>query len=192
MSKWQLIQNQPLLRERYKEPPIISYKKGKSLRGYTRESWLWKHISMSIWVAFGLSTLCSIPAGKVRVLKNKNFNHTSESTTGVLDKESVPSMWGIILPGYSHLAGAWPENMFPVCGALSSFGFALWLIPHVSLGWGVGVSSDRCIRIQWWIFSYEWVKLQFCTTSHARLKRTKQTRHNKVQEISFKEDPRSY
>ena len=30
--------------------------------------------------------------------------------------------------------------MSPVCGALSSFGFALWLIPHVSLGWGVGVS----------------------------------------------------
>ena len=29
MSKWHLIQNQPLLREIYKEPPIISYKRGK-------------------------------------------------------------------------------------------------------------------------------------------------------------------
>ena len=38
MSKWQLIQNQPLLREIYKEPPIISYKKRKIFRGYTRES----------------------------------------------------------------------------------------------------------------------------------------------------------
>ena len=32
MSKWHLIQNQPLLREIFKEPPLISYKKGKSLR----------------------------------------------------------------------------------------------------------------------------------------------------------------
>ena len=31
MSKWHLIQNQPSLREIYKEPPIVSYKKGKSL-----------------------------------------------------------------------------------------------------------------------------------------------------------------
>ena len=32
MDKWHLIQNQPLLRERYKEPPLISYRKGKSLK----------------------------------------------------------------------------------------------------------------------------------------------------------------
>ena len=31
MSKWHLFQNQPSLREIYKEPPIVSYKKGKSL-----------------------------------------------------------------------------------------------------------------------------------------------------------------
>ena len=31
MSKWHLIQNQPLLREIYREPPFISYSKGKSL-----------------------------------------------------------------------------------------------------------------------------------------------------------------
>ena len=32
MSKWHLIQNQPLLREIFREPPIVSYKKGKSLK----------------------------------------------------------------------------------------------------------------------------------------------------------------
>ena len=32
MSKWHLIQNQSSLRVIYKEPPIISYKRGKSLK----------------------------------------------------------------------------------------------------------------------------------------------------------------
>ena len=32
MSKWHLIQNRPLLREIYREPPFISYSKGKSLK----------------------------------------------------------------------------------------------------------------------------------------------------------------
>ena len=32
MDKWHFIQNQPLLREIYKEPPLISYRKGKSLK----------------------------------------------------------------------------------------------------------------------------------------------------------------
>ena len=32
MEKWNLIQNQPLLRQIFKEPHIISYKKGKSLK----------------------------------------------------------------------------------------------------------------------------------------------------------------
>ena len=31
MKHWHLIQNQPLLRQIYKEPPIISYKRGRSL-----------------------------------------------------------------------------------------------------------------------------------------------------------------
>ena len=30
MSKWHLIQNQPLLREIYKDPPLLSYRKGRS------------------------------------------------------------------------------------------------------------------------------------------------------------------
>ena len=32
MDNWHLIQNQPLLREIYKEPRLISYRKGKSLK----------------------------------------------------------------------------------------------------------------------------------------------------------------
>ena len=32
MSKWHLIQQQPLLREIFKEPPIICYKRGRSLK----------------------------------------------------------------------------------------------------------------------------------------------------------------
>ena len=32
MSKWHLIQNRPLEREIYREPPFISYSKGKSLK----------------------------------------------------------------------------------------------------------------------------------------------------------------
>ena len=32
MNKWHLIQNQPLLRQMFKEPPITSFKKGKSLK----------------------------------------------------------------------------------------------------------------------------------------------------------------
>ena len=32
LKKWHLIQNQPLLRQIFKHPPILSYKKGKSLR----------------------------------------------------------------------------------------------------------------------------------------------------------------
>ena len=41
LSKWQLIQNQPLLREIFKEPPIISYKRGnlvKSLKDILLQS----------------------------------------------------------------------------------------------------------------------------------------------------------
>ena len=32
VGKWHLIENQPQLREIFKEPPIISYRKGKSLK----------------------------------------------------------------------------------------------------------------------------------------------------------------
>ena len=32
MEKWHLTQNQPTLREIFKEPPILSYRRGKSLK----------------------------------------------------------------------------------------------------------------------------------------------------------------
>lgn len=32
MSKWHIIEKQPLLREVFREPPIISYKRGRSLK----------------------------------------------------------------------------------------------------------------------------------------------------------------
>ena len=32
MEKWHLIQTQPSLRQIFKEPPLISYKRGKSLK----------------------------------------------------------------------------------------------------------------------------------------------------------------
>ena len=32
MNKWHLIEDQPLLREIFKDPSIISYKKGKSFQ----------------------------------------------------------------------------------------------------------------------------------------------------------------
>ena len=32
MARWHLIKNQPMLREIFKDPPILSYKKGKSLK----------------------------------------------------------------------------------------------------------------------------------------------------------------
>ena len=32
MAKWHLIKNQPVLRETFKDPPILSYSKGRSLK----------------------------------------------------------------------------------------------------------------------------------------------------------------
>jgi len=32
MKHWHLIEEQPLLKEIFKEPPLISYKKGRSLK----------------------------------------------------------------------------------------------------------------------------------------------------------------
>ena len=33
MANWSLLENQPLLKAIFKRPPIISYKRGKSLKG---------------------------------------------------------------------------------------------------------------------------------------------------------------
>ena len=54
MSKWHLIQEQPLLREIYNEPPIISYKRAKSLGDILVRAKLSR-----AWVVFGLLTSTS-------------------------------------------------------------------------------------------------------------------------------------
>ena len=38
LNKWHLIENQPLLREIFKDPPIIFYKKRKVITRYTRKN----------------------------------------------------------------------------------------------------------------------------------------------------------
>ena len=42
MGKWHLIQNQQRLREIFKEPPLISYRKGKSLKDLLVTAKLWR------------------------------------------------------------------------------------------------------------------------------------------------------
>ena len=42
MGKWHLIQNQQRLREIFKEPPLISYRKGKSLKDLLVRAKLWR------------------------------------------------------------------------------------------------------------------------------------------------------
>ena len=42
MGKWHLIQNQPYLRNIFKEPPLISYRKGKSLKDTPVRAKLWR------------------------------------------------------------------------------------------------------------------------------------------------------
>ena len=48
MGKWQLKQNQQRLREIFKEPPLISYRKGKSLKDLLVRAKLWRVILLPI------------------------------------------------------------------------------------------------------------------------------------------------
>ena len=45
MQEWSLIHNQPMLKNIYKTPPIISYRRGKSLTDILVRAKLWRHIS---------------------------------------------------------------------------------------------------------------------------------------------------
>ena len=63
MSKWHLIETQPLLREIFKHPPILSYRKRRSLKKRTRKSKSLKVIFFlprPIGAVFGLSSLFTI------------------------------------------------------------------------------------------------------------------------------------
>ena len=44
MKHWHLIEQQPLLREIYKDPPLISYKRGRSLNDILVRAKLWKRL----------------------------------------------------------------------------------------------------------------------------------------------------
>ena len=50
MKHWQLIENQPLLRQIYKEPPIISYKRGRSLKDILVKAKLSELKAINTWV----------------------------------------------------------------------------------------------------------------------------------------------
>ena len=50
MKHWHLIENQPLLRLIYKERPIISYKRGRSLTDILVKAKLWELKAISTWV----------------------------------------------------------------------------------------------------------------------------------------------
>ena len=61
IGKWHLIQNQPLLREIYKDPPLLSYRKGRSLKNVIVRAKLWRSkFSYPIGVVFGLSFIVII------------------------------------------------------------------------------------------------------------------------------------
>ena len=47
MNKWHLIQNQPLLRNIFKNPPLISYRKGRSLKDVLVRAKLW-----GLWISY--------------------------------------------------------------------------------------------------------------------------------------------
>jgi len=60
MEKWHLIQNQPLLREIYKDPPLISYRKGKLLKDMLVKAKL-QRLSSTQWAHSGRRAGLSTP-----------------------------------------------------------------------------------------------------------------------------------
>ena len=62
MSKWHLIENHPLLREIYKDPPLLSYRKGRSLKDERVRAKLIVMIFLSrpLGAVFGLQSLFCI------------------------------------------------------------------------------------------------------------------------------------
>ena len=62
MKNWNLIQKHPLLRQIFKEPPIISYKKGKSLKDM---------LELELELYFYLNTVNL--SDKIIIIKNYNL-----------------------------------------------------------------------------------------------------------------------
>ena len=56
IEHWHLIEQQPLLREIYKDLPLISYKRGRSLNDILVHAKLWKRLKHALGSRAGLST----------------------------------------------------------------------------------------------------------------------------------------
>ena len=96
MSKWHLIQDQPLLREIYNEPPIISYKRAKPLGDIlVRANYkvTYHTITSLCRVVFGLSTpstgcyISFIVTGPVLESRENQKAGTARIATQVTRKE---------------------------------------------------------------------------------------------------------
>ena len=105
MSKWHLIENQPLLREIYKDPPLLSYRKERSLKNV-----LVHCKSKALKVMYFLSR----PIGVVVGLSSLFYHH------GV-SKKMLHTSLTFLQPHLTHymlgslLCGFWP------CGLLENF-----------------------------------------------------------------------
>ena len=71
MKNWHLIEKQPLLRETYKKPPLVSHKRGRSLKDILVRAKLWKgYLKHALGSRVGLSTPfyteCPFPAALSR------------------------------------------------------------------------------------------------------------------------------
>ena len=84
MSKWHLIQDQPLLREIYNEPPIISYKRAKSLGDISLEQnyKVMYHTITSLRVVFGLSTPSTDGLDQRSLKRERKFRSRVENFQG--------------------------------------------------------------------------------------------------------------
>ena len=71
MEKWHLIELQPKLKEMFKETPIISYKRGSSLRDILVKAKLWL-ISLTLHVEEQLHS-CDTFVGSVNGLSLFNY-----------------------------------------------------------------------------------------------------------------------
>ena len=56
LKKWHLIKKQPLLADIYKEAPLTSYKKGRSLKRYTLENNVMRAAKARVWESCSLVT----------------------------------------------------------------------------------------------------------------------------------------
>ena len=56
MKNWHLIEQQPFLSEIYKDTPLVSYRRGRSLKDILVRAKLWKRLKHALVSRAGLST----------------------------------------------------------------------------------------------------------------------------------------